>query len=72
MRFYDWFHERFASRCTHQCEKFACKPICLYHEQKQAIEQGEAELMVQDQAVYASQQRPRMEIARSVHSTRRI
>merc|ERR1719420_499786 len=56
-KFYDWFHERFASRCTHQCEKFACKPICLYHEQKQAIEQGEAELMVQDQAVYASQQR---------------
>merc|ERR1719420_388136 len=56
-KFYDWFHERFASRCTHQCEKLACKPICLYHEQAAAIEQSEAELYVQDQAVFASQQR---------------
>jgi len=56
-KFYDWFHERFASRCTHQCEKLACKPICLYHDQQAAIEQSEADLMVQDNAVMATQQR---------------
>lgn len=54
--FYDWFHERFADRCTSQCEQYACKPICAYADASAALAEEGAELDAQKQAVAASQQ----------------
>lgn len=49
--FYDWFHTRFSSRCTTQCEKYACYPICAYADSVAKIDTEEAEIARRDMVV---------------------